>query len=305
MQGAAAVLKQGEQAGDPSAARELAIWFLEGKRLRRSLAQSRAYFERAATLGDPTSARIWRGFVAGGVGAPADWPRAMELLLDAAPGDSEADRQLRLIERMSLGPDGSPVQDFASELLCDAPEVRVFRNLFSREECDYLVDIARPLMQRSVVIDPTSGQFVPNPIRTSKGTAFPYVDENPAVHALNRRLAAASGTDVKAGEPAQLLQYSPGQEYRRHSDAINGVPPAQQRVLTFLVYLDEDYEGGETTFPVSGLSFRGRTGDGLLFRNASDQGVPDRNALHAGLPVTRGMKHILSRWIRAMPLIVE
>jgi prolyl 4-hydroxylase len=155
------------------------------------------------------------------------------------------------------------------------------------------------------VIDPQTGQFIPHPIRTSRGTAFPYVDENPAIHALNRRLAAASSTDVKAGEPAQVLQYVPSQEYREHSDAIDNVSPAQQRVLTFLVYLDEGYEGGETFFPVSGLSFRGRTGDGLLFRNASNEGVPDPNAVHAGLPVKRGVKHILSRWIRATPLIVE
>ena len=76
-------------------------------------------------------------------------------------------------------------------------------------------------------------------------------------------------------------------------------------MLTFLVYLDEGYEGGETAFPALGITVRGRIGDGLLFRNASAEGAPDPRAIHAGLPVTRGVKHLASRWIRAAPLIVE
>src|SRR5262249_26442794 len=142
-------------------------------------------------------------------------------------------------------------------------------------------------------------------IRTSRGVGFPFVDENPAIHALNRRIAAASVTDVRAGEPMQVLSYAPGQQYREHSDALPKVAPGQQRVITFLVYLDEDYEGGETVFPAVGLKVRGHTGDGLMFRNAANDGTPDPKALHAGLPVTRGVKHIASRWIRAAPLVLE
>jgi prolyl 4-hydroxylase len=66
-----------------------------------------------------------------------------------------------------------------------------------------------------------------------------------------------------------------------------------------LVYLSDDYEGGETSFPHTGLSFRGRAGDALLFRNAGADGRPDPLSLHAGLPVTRGTKYLASRWIRA------
>ena len=36
-----------------------------------------------------------------------------------------------------------------------------------------------------------------------------------------------------------------------------------------------------------------------LFRNAGADGRPDPLSLHAGLPVTKGTKHLASRWIRA------
>jgi prolyl 4-hydroxylase len=42
-------------------------------------------------------------------------------------------------------------------------------------------------------------------------------------------------------------------------------------------------------------------GDALLFRNADADGRPDPLALHSGLPVTRGVKYLASRWIRAEP----
>lgn len=303
--GAATLLKRAEQAGDAVAARELASWLLEGRIVRRNLAEAREYFERAAELGDERAAEITRAFMAGGVGGPANWPHAIELLREASAREASARAQLNLIERMSLAPNGDPTGSFPSNTLSESPDVRLFRNFFSEQECEYLIEAARPLLQPSFVIDPDSGREIPNPIRTSRGVGFPFVDENPAIHALNRRIAAASATDVRAGEPLQVLSYAPGQQYREHNDALPNVAPEQQRVLTFLVYLDEDYEGGETAFPALGLQVRGRTGDGLLFRNADEGGTPDQRAIHAGQPVTRGVKHVASRWIRAAPLILD
>lgn len=305
IQGAALLLKRAEESGDAIAARELASWLLEGRAVRRNLAEARTYFERAASLGDRRSAEIMRAFVAGGVGGPANWARALELLRGAAVADEAARTQLALIDKMPLGPNGDPQGPFKSEALSQSPDIRLFPGFFSAVECDFLVESARPALQPSVVIDPTSGREIPNPIRTSRGVGFPFVDENPAIHALNRRIAAASSTDVRAGEPLQVLSYAPGQQYREHSDALPHVPPAQQRVLTFLVYLDEDYEGGETAFPALGIEVKGRKGDGLLFRNASNDGTPEQRAVHAGLPVIRGIKHVASRWIRAERLRLE
>jgi prolyl 4-hydroxylase len=305
LQGAAAMLEKAQASGDALAAKELAFWCLAGEQVRRDLGASRSFFERAAALGDPESQAIARAFLAGGVGGAPDWQRAMAMLEAAGSSDPEAAAQLRLLRSMNLASDGTPQGEFQSECLSADPDVRLFPSFFSEAECDYLVATAAPQLKPSTVIDPYTGRHIPHPVRTSSAVGFPFISENPAIHALNRRLAAASGTDVRAGEPLQVLRYAPGQEYRPHSDAMPGVPPNQQRVLTFLVYLNEEFEGGETAFPAAGLKVRGRKGDGLLFRNASPDGIPDDRALHAGLPVTSGTKIIASRWIRAAPLILE
>jgi prolyl 4-hydroxylase len=303
--GAATLLKGAESRGDALAARELAYWCLTGERVRRDLAASRSLFERAAALGDPDSQVIARAFIAAGVGGPSDWALALRKLDAAASDDPNAAAQSGLIQAMDLGPDGTPRSEFRAQTLSVDPEVRLFPGIFSSVECDYLVATAAPLLRPSTVVDPYTGRDIPHPVRTSSAVGFPFIAENPAIHALNRRLAAASGTDVRAGEPLQVLRYAPGQQYREHSDALPGVAPNQQRVLTALVYLNDDYEGGETAFPAVDLKIRGRAGDGLLFRNASPDGRPNPRALHAGLPVTAGAKLIASRWIRAAPLILE
>ena len=101
----------------------------------------------------------------------------------------------------------------------------------------------------------------------------------------------------------QVLRYAVGQEYRPHHDAIEG--ETNQRVLTFLVYLNDDYDGGATEFLSTGLKLKGAKGDGLLFRNADVSGVPDPASRHAGLPVLNGEKYLASRWIRQRPMVAR
>jgi prolyl 4-hydroxylase len=159
------------------------------------------------------------------------------------------------------------------------------------------------MLAPSVVVDAASGRQMPDPVRSSDGMGFTWPLENPAVHALNRPIAAASGTDVECGEPLQVLRYKPGDQYRTHFDAIAGFD--NQRVMTCLVWLNDGYEGGETFFPTPGLALRGAKGDAILFRNAGDDGRRDEAAAHAGLPVRAGEKLIASRWIRQQPFALR
>lgn len=285
---------------DADALDYLARMSVAGTVVHRDLRLARDLFRRAAAAGGAAAA-AYRAFVANGTGGPADWPEAVKLLELAAGTDPEARRELNVIEAMDLSESGDPIDHCAAERLSDSPDVVVFSSLFSAAECDFLIATARPGLEPSTVIDPYTGQPVPNPVRTSDAVGFPLVAESPAIHALCKRLAAASRTDVRQGEPLQVLRYRPGQEYRPHFDAIDNAD--NQRILTFLVYLNEDYEGGETEFLTAGLRVRGRKGDGLLFRNADAAGRPDPNAQHAGLPVTAGEKYLASRWIRERPLV--
>lgn len=290
------LLAEAAKQDDADALNALGHLALAGDFVRRDLALSRDLFRRASSAGSLEGATAFRAFVANGTGAPADWPAAVRLLAEDSSRDPSAKRELELIESMQLSGSGEPLGVFASERVSDSPEVTVFPSLFSDEECDFLIESALPLLQPSKVVDPVTGKLIGNPVRTSDAAAFSLVAESPAIHALCARLAKASGTNVKQGEPLQVLRYLPGQEYRPHFDAFGETD--NQRILTFLVYLNDGYGGGGTRFMRTNLAVNGRKGDALLFRNADDKGRPDPNSQHAGDPVEAGQKFIASRWIR-------
>ena len=293
------VLAHAARKNDPEALIALATIALRGDIVRRDLPLSRELFRQAADAGSIPAGAAYRAFVANGTGGPADWKSPIRLLEQAAIVDPQAQRELTLIAAMQLSDTGEPLETFSTDRLSDSPEATIFPSLFSEAECGFLFAPPRSLLQRSRVVDPETGDLVANPVRTSDAASIPWVTETPAIHALCRRLAKASGTTVKQGEPLQILRYRSGEEYRPHFDALEGVD--NQRVLTFLVYLNDDFDGGETCFMHSGLAVKGRTGDGLMFRNADHDGRSDPHSQHAGLPVLRGEKYVASRWIRQRP----
>jgi len=254
-----------------------------------AVAEARDLFGRAGEAGRHDAAVIHCNLLANG----GDWDEGLALLRRLAERDRRCRRQLALVEAMDLS--AAP----SGEILSEAPRLTWFRGFFSRAECAYLVEAAAPMLEPAVVVDPSTGRQRPDPVRVSDGIGFTAPLENPAVHALNRRIAAASGTSVAQGEPLQVLRYRPGGEYKPHFDAIPSF--ANQRVMTMLVWLNAGYEGGETMFMKPGLKLKGAPGDALLFRNVGADGRRDPDSAHAGLPVTGGEKLIASRWIRAEP----
>jgi prolyl 4-hydroxylase len=269
---------------------------LAGDGRTRDLEAARDLFRRSGEAGRRDAAVIHANFLANGTGGSRDWLAALALLRTLAESDRRCRAQLERIEAMALRPDGDPLDPPNGETISEKPHIRRFDALLTPEECAYLAGAARPMLEPSVVVDAATGRQVRDPVRTSDGIGFTWPLENPAIHALNRRIAAASDTTVDQGEPLQILRYRPGDQYRTHFDAIPGF--ANQRILTMIVWLNDDYEGGETRFPTPGLSLRGRPGDAILFRNVAPDGRRDPDCAHAGLPVTAGEKLIASRWIR-------
>ena len=256
------------------------------------LAAARDLFGKAGAAGRHDAEVIHCNLVAAG----GEWARGIALLRELAARDRRCARELAMVEAMDLDAQGDPRAAPAGAVIGEAPHLTWFERLLAQAECDYLVGAASPMLEPSVVVDPRTGRQVRDSVRTSDGVGFTSPLENPAVHALNRRIAAASSTRVDQGEPLQVLRYRPGQQYRPHFDAIPGF--ANQRMLTMIVWLNEEYRGGETLFMKTGRKLKGRAGHALLFRNATADGRRDEAAAHAGLPVTQGEKMIASRWIR-------
>lgn len=294
---AAKLLSEAAHRGDPDALHELALWHVYGNPVPRNFAVARALFGKAGEAGHRASAMTYAVFVAMGAGGPTDWGTALALLDKAAANDPAAARQRELIAAMTLNADGTPVAVPPVEMWSNSPQTRVVRSLFKPAECAHVIGLSRPDMRPSIVVDSRTGREAPNPVRTSDGTVLGPIQQDLVVHALNLRIAAASGTRVRQGEPLSVLRYVPGQQYRLHHDCLPG--EMNQREMTLIAYLNGDYEGGATEFPAAGFAFRGEVGDAILFTNILADGRVNEASRHAGLPVSSGEKWICTRWIRA------
>ncbi|GAA4720256.1 2OG-Fe(II) oxygenase [Sphingomonas lutea] len=282
-------------AGDPDALNALGILTWSGNQVASDPPRGRLLFQYAASLGNAQAALTTTNLMASGIAGERNWPMAFERLEDEARLIPQRRRALDLIRRMALDANGDPADAADGESLSDRPEARLFRQLLTPDECTYLIDIASPGYQPSTVYN-TARELVRDTIRTSHGSTIYWLIEDPAVHAINRRIAAITGTRFDQGEALQALRYAPGQEYRPHFDFVEGAD--NPRIFTALIYLNDDYDGGETAFVRTGLKVRGRLGDVLLFRNTGDGDAPEPLSEHAGLPVTAGTKFLATRWIR-------
>ena len=69
------------------------------------------------------------------------------------------------------------------------------------------------------------------------------------------------GEEIKHSEPYNIIRYSEGQHYVSHYDGGTG----SARSISVLVYLNDDYDGGEIEFPNFQLKIKPKAGTLILF----------------------------------------
>ncbi len=187
------------------------------------------------------------------------------------------------------------------------PEIVIFENILSDVECELLIELSRPKLQRSGIYDSVnpSAQAKISNVRTSEGTHF-LRGENPLLHAIETRLAKLMNSPYENGEEMHILRYSVGAEYRPHYDffppevasTAANVQASGQRITTLVMYLNDVESGGETIFPEIDFTVVPRKGSGVFFSYLDANGKLDRLTWHGGAPVTRGEKWIATKWVR-------
>jgi prolyl 4-hydroxylase len=183
------------------------------------------------------------------------------------------------------------------------PRVIVFGSLLSDEECEGLMNLAKPRLARSETVDNATGGSEVNAARTSDGMFFERGE-----HALIQRIEARIGEllrwPVDHGEGLQILRYRPGAEYRPHHDYFDPVHPGSarilerggQRVASLVMYLNTPERGGGTTFPDVGLEVAPIRGNAVFF--SYNRPHVSTKTLHGGAPVLAGEKWVATKWLR-------
>jgi hypothetical protein len=276
----------------------------------------------AARAGHAEAAVRLATLTALGAHVPQSWNDAVGLLAYAAERGSESARgQLQaLAGRAADGGAGDLawrqlaqsidlkfwLSAPAGQTLCANPVVRVYRGFVPAPACAWLIEQARPNLKRALIYDPVGGKDIADHMRTNSAAGFDLMHADLVQVAVQWRMSAAVGIPVQHMEGPTVLHYAVGEQITNHYDFVNPRIPNYdaeiakrgQRVITFLVYLNDDYEGGETDFPELKLRYHGASGHGLFFTNALPNGEPDLRMVHAGLPPKDKEKWLMSQFIR-------
>uniref|UniRef100_A0A0E0M996 procollagen-proline 4-dioxygenase n=1 Tax=Oryza punctata TaxID=4537 RepID=A0A0E0M996_ORYPU len=204
-----------------------------------------------------------------------------------------------------------------TEVLSWEPRAFLYHNFLSKEECEYLISLAKPHMKKSTVVDASTGGSKDSRVRTSSGM-FLARGQDKIIRTIEKRISDYSFIPVENGEGLQVLHYEVGQKYEPHFDYFHdefNTKNGGQRIATLLI--SDVEEGGETIFPASkansssspsynelsecakkGLAVKPKMGDALLFWSMRPDGSLDPTSLHGGCPVIKGNKWSSTKWMR-------
>jgi len=164
-------------------------------------------------------------------------------------------------------------------------EIYIIQNFWTKEKCDNFIKQTEAKGYRDATIDSGMGQRVVKSVRNNKRVM--YVDTDLASDIwtnLSQSVPQKIGNSSVVGlnEMFRFYRYNAGEEFKRHRDQSFIRNNQESSYYTFMIYLNDNFEGGETSFadkvvrPIAGLA--------LIFLHSLE---------HAGNPVKKGTKYVL------------
>ncbi|SFD15397.1 2OG-Fe(II) oxygenase superfamily protein [Chitinophaga sp. CF118] len=166
-------------------------------------------------------------------------------------------------------------------------DIFTISNFLSREECDALIQKSEAIGYEEATVTAAGGvQRMLKEVRNNERVL--YKDESYAAIIWNRLKdfvpeGKSDATACGLNELFRFYKYSPGQRFKMHKDGSFIRDASEASQYTFMIYLNDEYTGGETIF-ASGEIIRPETGSALIFHH------PLR---HEGSLLTAGVKYVL------------
>lgn len=188
-------------------------------------------------------------------------------------------------------------EPFMSATPCLRPTL--LDGFLSPVQCAAVIEAAESVgFARSPVMDPDA------PIsqgRTSFQIFLPL--DHPAVLPIVALVEAQTGTSRTHYEDLQVVRYTADQKYDAHFDTSENTPETEVRTDTVLMYLNDNFKGGATSFPTARITVSPQTGLAVWWKNVDVHGHMLPCGFHAGEPVSEGVKYACTIWIRKFPFI--
>lgn len=191
------------------------------------------------------------------------------------------------------------------------------KNILSPTECKKLIKLCSSDLRPIASSNPfdLKADFFFTPENELKGTVFEVNDER--ISWLIDRICSHFKINPENLEHPRFQKYKVGGTYRSHYDFIlldkeyteYHFSRGGQRIKSYILYLNDDFEGGETIFPRKSIIVEPEVGKIIEWNNVvpgidiNSKESYDLTTSHSALPVLKGTKYIFAIFLRERSFI--
>ncbi|MNJ86153.1 hypothetical protein D3C87_36400 [compost metagenome] len=163
--------------------------------------------------------------------------------------------------------------------------VYLLEDFFNEQECDDLVLWSEQRGYEEAKVQVYGKQVMVKNMRNN--SRINYLDTDLAARIWERFkphavLEFGNSTAIGLNELFRFYRYEPGQYFKKHIDGSYVRNVGEASCFTFMIYLNDDFEGGETTF--ENFTVKPKKGTALIFHHPIK---------HAGEELRSGVKYAL------------
>jgi prolyl 4-hydroxylase len=183
------------------------------------------------------------------------------------------------------------------------PGASVHLNLLTEEECKQFIKITEEMGYEDAPISTFSGMVLDTDFRNNKRVIWQLKENNKLMETIYQRIKKEIPKELKLhnttyvpvglNERLRFYRYKGDEIFNLHYDGCFPRNSKELSILTFIIYLNEDFEGGHTTFvnrkEQELAKVKPVTGSCLMFCHGSHEDSP----LHEGSKCSKGTKYVL------------
>jgi prolyl 4-hydroxylase len=179
-------------------------------------------------------------------------------------------------------------------LLSIAPRIIFIENVLTSEQCNEIIN--SDLEFSPSIVKTLDNSIVNADVRSSHSSGdtkeqFSFL-KNLAVDLAQQN---SPNKNLKfVAEPISVQRYEMEQEYKQHYD----FDDTNNRIATAIFYLNDEFEGGHTSFQQLSISVKPVTGSCLLFYYNTDNLKLRNLTSHGGNVITCGTKYVATVWMK-------
>jgi len=192
----------------------------------------------------------------------------------------------------------------------ESVNIKEYPNFLSDEECDMIIALSKDNLIDSTVY--TEKENIINDSHRKSKQAWLYDNQNALIKSISEKVAKLTNMPIENQEPLQVVKYESGGFFNPHYDACDGDANFCKRLngssgarrITLLIYLNDEFTGGETIFPNVPYTAKPKKGKAVMFTGTNDKDQLIEESYHGGNPVKSGVKWICNKWIRPFKYVL-